>query len=156
MVRSVKQSICSVAEICLAFLKHAETYYRDRDGNPTSKLDTYKRTIRRIREQFGEMSSQEFGKQELKLLMKQVIDEKHVRKSINHFANRVRGIFKWAYNEDMAPIDTLVSLQAVSGLKEHRSEAIESEPVLPVPEVDFLKTIRHVTPMMRDLLLFCR
>jgi hypothetical protein len=45
----------SVAELLLAYLEHAERYYRGPDGNPTKELDKIKLSIRVMRELHGEV-----------------------------------------------------------------------------------------------------
>ncbi len=55
---------------------------------------------------------------------------------VNQAINLVRAIFRWGVAEEIIPADVHVALTAVASLRRGRSDARETDPVLPVPEAD--------------------
>ena len=50
----------SVGELCLVFLRHAETHYV-KDGKPTSEVHILKSVIRPLNELYGMLPAKDFG-----------------------------------------------------------------------------------------------
>src|SRR5262245_9326770 len=63
----------SVADALLAFLDHAERYYRTPDGRPTKEVDEIKRAIRPVRELYGVKPATEFGPKSLAAIRQHMI-----------------------------------------------------------------------------------
>jgi hypothetical protein len=55
------------------------------------------------------------------------------RKLINKDVHRVRGMFGWAIEHEMLPVEVHQALRRVKGLRKGRSAARETMPVQPVP-----------------------
>jgi hypothetical protein len=51
----------TVAELLLAFWRHAEQHYRHPDGTPTSEIDNFAQAIRITRELYGHTLVWQFG-----------------------------------------------------------------------------------------------
>jgi integrase len=62
-----------------------------------------------------------------------MIADGHCRSSINKNMGRVRRMFRWAIENELCPPSILTALEAVQGLQQGRTEAVEGEPVKPVP-----------------------
>jgi hypothetical protein len=54
--------------ICLAFWKHAQTFYVDPEGRPTGEAINFRYAIRPLRRMFGELPAVQFGPKALKSL----------------------------------------------------------------------------------------
>jgi len=64
----------SVAEICLRFWKHGESYYRLVDGSPSGELDNYKHAQATLVDLYGHTPGCEFGPLKLKAVRQKMID----------------------------------------------------------------------------------
>ncbi|NNM84740.1 MAG: site-specific integrase [Phycisphaerales bacterium] len=122
-----------VAEVCLAFLKHVQSYYRTPAGKPTSEQATFKGLIKLLREAYGTAPAKDFGPLQLQVLRQQMLKLDWCRKYINAQTDRVKLLFKWATAQGMVPAGVYETLRCVAGLRAGRSGARESDPVRPVP-----------------------
>ena len=52
----------TVAELCLAFWKHAQVHYRGPDGTPSEELGNFKATIKTVRLLYGDTASEELAR----------------------------------------------------------------------------------------------
>lgn len=80
----------------------------------------------------GRERARDFGPLKLQTVRNEMIAAGWKRKSINIHIGRVRRMFQWAASQELMPVETLTALQTVSGLREGRTKAAESAPVLPV------------------------
>lgn len=134
----------TVAELMAAYLRFAEGYY-SRDGVPTSEYTCMKDALRPVRELYSRTSIREFGPIALKAVRQRMVDQGLCRRLINQRVNRIRRMFKWGVENELAPPDVLHSLQAVAPLKKGRTTARESEPVRPVPFEHVEAVLPHVS-----------
>jgi len=125
----------TVAELLAAFFQHAQRYYVKPDGTPSSEQGGFRLAIRRVLGLYGRTRAVEFGPLAMKAVRQSMIDDDLSRGVINQLVNRIRRIFKWGVENELVPATTLHALQAVAGLRYGRSEARETEPVKPVPDV---------------------
>ncbi len=142
----------SVVELLAAFARHAKRYYVKPDGQPTSELGNYKRLIGRIKGLYGKAPAREFGPLALKAIRHRMIQDGLTRTGINHDINRIRHIFKWGVENELVPPSVLQALQAVAGLRYGRTEAEESEPIRPVPDVFVDAVVPHVAPQVAAMI----
>ena len=149
----------TVSEIVLAFWKHAKDYYRkpvlNPDGSqktdpsgkpvtePTTEVRNLKRVLRPLRRHYGDTLAHEFGPLALKAFRQHMIQLGWCRRSVNSNIARVKMVFKWAVAEELVPPSVHYGLIAVSGLKAGRSDAIQSDPVKPVPDEFVEATLLH-------------
>jgi integrase len=141
----------TVNEVLAAYLEHAQTYYRDGDGNPTSEYAALRIVARWLRREVGTESAENFGPKRLKVLRQTFVDEGWVRKTVNDHVKRVRRIFSWAASEEIIAVTTAQALDTVKGLGAGRSEAKESDPVLPVTDSDVKATLDHLPEVVADM-----
>lgn len=147
----------TVSRLCVKYIEeHARLYYR-KNGRETSELSTIQAALKPLIKQYGRSKVVEFGPSKLKRVRQTMIDRGLVRASINQNINRIRRLFKWGVENELVPSDVHVALTAVAGLRHGRSEAVESEPVEPVPEADIEAVLpflgRHVAAMIQLQLL---
>lgn len=66
---TVSPTRLTVAELSDAYLEHAEIYYRDSSGKPTSTLTEIKVSLNRLLEFYGDLPAVEFGPEALRVLL---------------------------------------------------------------------------------------
>jgi integrase len=135
----------TVNEILVAFWAYAETYYRDPDGNPTLELDNYKYALRPLKALYGHTPVADLDQRALKAIRQRMIDDGLARGNINSRIGKIRRVVKWAAEEQLAPASVHHALATVSGLKQGRSQARETEPVKPVARTVVDHTLSHLT-----------
>lgn len=141
----------TVAEMLLAFWRHAQQHYRHPDGTPTSEIHSYRVAIRATRELYGHTLANEFGPLALKAIRKRLIDAGLSRPVINGRVARVRAMFKWGVSEELVPETVYRALATVAGLQKGRTEAPEPPPVRPVAEAVVEATLPHLRPVVRAM-----
>jgi integrase len=65
---------------------------------------------------------------------------------------RIKRLFKWGVENEHVPATVYNALQVVVGLKEGRTEAKESEPVMPVPDALVVAVRPLVSPQVRAMI----
>ena len=141
----------SVNEVLLAFLDHAERYYRTPDGRMTSEVGEVTWAIKLVRELFGFTRAAEFGPPNLAVVRQHMIKLKWCRSLINRRIDRVKRAFKWAASEELVPVTTYEALRTLAGLRKGRTEARESKPIKPVNPEDVKATLPFLTPRLRAM-----
>lgn len=141
----------SVNELVLAYVRHAEGYYR-KNGEPTSEVRNIKLALRPLCRLYGPTAAGSFGPVALKAVRRDMVDAGLCRTEVNKRIRHALRAFKWAVGEELVPASTHHGLVAVGGLRRGRCEARESEPVRPVPDglVDAVRPFvsRHVWAMI--------
>ncbi|MCC6228518.1 MAG: site-specific integrase [Phycisphaerales bacterium] len=143
-------SSITITELCVAFVRHAESYYQ-RDGQPTCAVAAVKAAIRRLRARFGNLPASTFGPRALKDLRASMIREGLSRKTINGYVSTVALAFRWGTSEELLPSGMYESLKSLAPLKRGRSEAKEGAPVPPVADAVIDATKRHLPRQLRDM-----
>lgn len=126
----VASQVWDRGDIVDAYREHAGGYYR-KNGDVTSEVSCVD-TVSRFLEPYRDELAMDFGPLKLKRVRDAMVEAKIVRDSINKHMGRVKRLFRWAVSEELIPADTLTALETVEGLRKGRSNAVESEPVLPV------------------------
>jgi integrase len=78
------------------------------------------------------------------------------RSTVNDTIGRVRQMFRWAVARELVGPDRLHALQALEPLHPGQTKAIERPPVEPVGDEVFEATLRHLSPVVADLLRVAR
>jgi integrase len=142
----------SVAELLLAFLRHAERHYRRPDGTNTDELANCKQTARVVRETHAHVPAAEFGPLALKAVRQRMIERGWSRKNINLHVGRIRRAFKFGVENEVVPAVVLAALKAVPGLLAGRTSAKETAPILPVADALVDATLPHVSRHVAGLI----
>ena len=141
----------SVAELILAYLKFADTYYL-KNGRPTKEPALLRLSFRALRQLYGHSPARDFGPLAIKAVRKAMLDAKLSRPEINRRVGRIVRAFRWAVENEMVPPSVHHGLKAVSGLKRGRTEAREPAPIGPVPEADVDAIKPHVSRQVWGLI----
>jgi len=141
----------TIVELIAAYWKHAERYYVDRDGKPTSTQHNIRSALGPVRRLYGESAARDFGPTALKAVRQVYLDKGWSLSTINDSASKVRTMFRWAVENELVPADMHQALMAVAGLRAGRSEAPQGEPVQPVPEQHVEAIRAHVSHRLQAL-----
>jgi integrase len=120
----------TINEVILAYVHHAEGYY----GKDSKELGCVKDALKPVKALFGREPADSFGPKKFKVVRQRMVEKGWCRKYVNHQADRVRRIFKWAASEELVSGEVYHALLAVSGIRRGVPGVRESEPVKPVPE----------------------
>ena len=111
----------TVGQLCLAYHRHAEMFYRDEAKN-------YQKSLKILIENFRSIPCSEFGPLKLQQLQNEMC-KKHVRSQVNKSISRVKAVFRWGVSQEMVPADIMMALDCVRGLQKGRSVAKMSKNV---------------------------
>jgi integrase len=146
-----------VSELILAYFRHAETYYV-KHGRQTSEVDNIRQALRFVRKLYGTTAAEGFGTRALKDVRQAMIEAGRSRKLINKDVHRIRGMFRWAVEEELLPVGVHEQLTRLRGLRKGRSDARETPKVGPVPVAAVQAILPHLPPTvaaMVQLQLLC-
>jgi integrase len=146
----------TVAEVILAFHRHATGYYVDPDGKPTKELLVIRYALRPVRELYGLTPAAEFGPLRLKAVRQQMVEAGLSRALINRRVSVVKRVFKWACSEELIPPATYEGLRTVAGLERGRTAAREADPVEPVDDGVVDATLPHLPEHVRAIIELLR
>jgi integrase len=138
----------TVAEVVAAFRRHAIGYY-----GPTSKTaKNMDESVRPAVKLFARTPALEFGPLRLKAVRESMIAAGRVRSNINRHISNIRGVFKWAAENELIPASVFHGLMAVKGLQAGRSGAVEGHAVKPVPVEHVEAVIPYVAPQVAAMI----
>jgi integrase len=159
--QDVQATDLTIAELIARYWKHVEEYYRHADGTPTGEVQAMRYALRPLNHLHGSLSVADFGPSALKAVRELMIQGyRHpkygpqpslCRTRINAQVKRIRRMFKWAIENDLAPASVHQALCAVAPLKRGRTQAKESEPVKPVVRAVVEETLPILRPMLADM-----
>jgi integrase len=141
----------TIADLILAFWRHAEVHYRHPDGTPTSELANYRQSLRLLRKMYEDEPTAKFSPSKLKAIRARWVADGICRQQINLRVGRLKRVFKWGVSEEMVRVEVWQALCAVQGLQAHRTQAVESKPVGPVSAEHVAGTVSHLRPQVRDM-----
>jgi integrase len=149
----------TVNEIILAYLEHAQTYYkpiRKRDGEPgrSGEIGCIRDALDIVAELYGRTPAIDFGPRCLKAVRAKMLEKGWSRRYANHQTNRVRRMFRWATEEELIDAHVSHALQAVRGLRKGQPGLRETKRVRPAPKAAIKAVLRHVPPMVKAMILF--
>jgi integrase len=141
----------TIAELILAFWRHAEIHYRHADGTPTSELANYRQSLRLLRAMYEDEPAAAFSPSKLKAIRARWVANGICRHQVNLRVGRVKRVFKWAVSEELVPVTVFQALCTVQGLQANRTEAVESKAVEVVSDMHVAAAVAHLRPQVRDM-----
>jgi hypothetical protein len=153
----------SVAELCAAYWKFAERYYRKR-GKKTSYIYKVRAVIHWLDVLYGEMTAAAFDSLLLMRLQDSLASErdgktgeaKYTRRYVNDLIGVVPRIFKWAGKQRLVPKTVSIELREVEPLEAWRSDAREPDPIKPIDDATVEATLAHLSPTIAAMVRFQR
>src|ERR1700722_12993597 len=144
----------TVTELVAAFIRHAQGYYLDHNGKPTSELSEYTLSLRPVNHLYDTLAADDFGPLKLKAVRELMVNgyahprygpqQALCRSLINKRVRRIVAAFRWGVSEELLGESNWHALKSVGGLKKGRSKAKENEPVEPVALELVEKTLPHL------------
>lgn len=142
----------SVAEVMLAYVRFADGYYRDADGQPTREVETMKLAFRPLKGLYAHTPAAKFGPLALETVQTKMIEPGLARRVINQRIGYVKRMFRWASKKQLVAPIVYYGLLCVDGLKRGRSAAKETDPVRPVPDARVDAILPFLPPTLRAML----
>jgi integrase len=140
----------TIVELVAAYWKFAQGYYV-KNGRKTDELASIRVALKYLRESYGDTQAAKFGPLSLKTIRQRMVDAGSSRDYVNKLVARIRRCFKWGCENEMVPVAVHQSLMTVAGLAKGKTEARETDPVLPVDEVTVDTTIPQLPPIVADM-----
>lgn len=117
----------TLAEALVGYVREADGFYRDADGNPTRGLEDVRRFARLLRVHADvTIPAVEFTPARLKGVQ-QGLAAKYVRIQVNKFMVQARRFARWSFLEDLIPLELCEKLRAVPGLRAGRAGVKEGK-----------------------------
>jgi hypothetical protein len=142
-----------INDLLLAYFKHVQLYYC-KNGVATSEQDNIRQALRFVRQLYGSTPATEFGPKALKNVREAMIAVDRCRKLINKDMHRVRGMFRWAVEEELLPETVHARLMKVRGLRRGASSARETPKVRPVSVKHVKVILPHLPPQVAAMVRF--
>jgi integrase len=145
-----KIALPCLAELCLAYLEHAEAYYA-----ASTEFANIKLAIRPISELYATTQADAFGAIQYKAVREWWLsDPARSRSYVNKQMKRLVRVLKWGVGAGLMPPENLAIIKCIDPLKRGRCTAKESKPVLPVPAALVMSTLPHLTQVVADMVRF--
>lgn len=142
---------------CIArYLDHCQEYYR-----ASNEYSNIKAALGELRWQHDRYI-EEFGAAMYKEVREALISRPGVTRSfVNRRMQVIRSWVKWCVGEELIDANVHVAIQCIAPIKKGRTSLLETEPVKPVSEAEIAATIKHLPPVVADMvrlqrLLGCR
>lgn len=140
----------TIVELIVAYKRFAEGYYR-KNGKPTSEVYSILCAARVLKDLYGRELVNDFGPLKLQAVQQAMIRKGWNRSSINKQTGRIVRMFRWGVRQELVGATVAQALREVGGLHKGRSQAPESEPVLPVDDSVVNATLPHMPPIVADM-----
>ena len=112
--------------------------------------------MRFVRGLYADVPAVNFGPLALKAVREKMIAHGWTRGTINKQVDRVRRKFRWGVENELVPPATHQALTAVTDLRRGKSEARETEPILPVLDAVVQETLPRLPAIVADMVRFQR
>lgn len=132
-----------ISRLAVNYIEFARGYYR-KNGSLTSEFHVIQMALRPLIALFGCEKAHLFGAKKLKQVRESMIESGLARTSINQAIQRINRMFRWATENEYVDVTVYQACKAVTGLRRGRCEAVEPEPVAPVPAAHIESVQPHV------------
>jgi integrase len=145
----------TIRKLAAAYMNHARTYYR-KGGVETTEVKCICLALKMLLKRFGGQPAADFDALKLEDVRDRMVAVGWVRGSINRHVGRIRRMFRWGVKRKLVPRDVYVDVCTLDPLLEERSEARESTPVEPVPDLRVDAALPYLSRPVRGLVEFMR
>lgn len=146
-----KPASVTIAELCAAYLRHAEKWYR-KDGEVTGTIYTVRSAVRALDALYGDRDAAEFTATTFDVVLANLAEQKLSRPYINSLAAVIKQLFRWGARQRLVPVGAWHEAQLVANLQQGRTEAYEPAPVEPVAESLVEATLPHLPTVVQDMI----
>lgn len=138
----------SVAMLIRDYLIHCRAYYGTQTG---SEFHSIKAALKPVRNLYSDHDAASFDPVAFKAVRQTMIEAGLSRQGINPRMKRVLRGFKWAASEGKLPAAVYETLRLIPSLKRGRTNAPETEPVLPVEDDVVEITLTAMASIVADM-----
>ncbi len=135
----------AVSEIILGYWRHAQDYYRDRNGKPSGEQGKIRVALRQVKRHYGAARVAEFGPLALNAVRQSLLGTGIGRKYCNDQIRRIVRMFAWASENELIDGNVYRDLLSVKGLRKGKTDAPEGIPVKPVPDEHVDAILQYVS-----------
>lgn len=139
-----------VIEVIVSYLRFAQGYYR-KDGHATSEYPSILHALRFVEPLYGRQPVSDFGPIALQAVMQRMIEHGLARRTINQHIGRIKRLFKWAVAQELIEPRISQALGSVTGLRQGRTAARETSPVMPVQDAVVETTLRFLPTVVANM-----
>jgi integrase len=140
----------TLVELAAQYKAWAKCYYR-KGGKVTNEYTAVVNAIKVAAKMYGHDPASAFGPLRLKVVQQAMIKLDWSRKQINKQVGRIVRMFSWATSQELVPPGVAHALREVDGLRQGRTEARETSPILPVDDATIDATVAHLSPLVADM-----
>ncbi len=145
-----KPSKLTMAQVSLAFLNHAETYYVQ-----GKEYEQFKVACKPISELYADTLASAFSSVEYKACRAWwLTGNTRTRQYVYKQARRLVAIVNWSVAEGLMPAANYQAIKCVDTLRFGRTQAPVAKPVVPVPDEIVAATLPHLTTVVADMVRF--
>jgi integrase len=145
----------TVIELIARYWQFAKGYYR-KDGECTREAPGIKQALKPLKNLYGKQPATEFGPIGLKVIRSRLVENDTSRKYANKQIQRIVRMFKWAVHEELISPTVHLALAAVPGLRKGKTEARETDPIMPVDDAIVDATLAYLPAIPGDMVQFQR
>jgi integrase len=143
-----QQSGVTITELIVDYVRHVEATH---GSGLNSELHRVRPILRIVRELYGRTPAADFGTLAYKAIRQRLIDQGLARTNINASMKRIVRFLKWCAIEEKLPVEIPQRLAMIPGLRRGKTDAKESEPVLPVDDRLVEATLPFLPEIVADM-----
>jgi len=140
----------TVEQLAERYHEWAVTYYR-KNGRSTGEAERIRDAMGPVVDLCGILPVAKFTPADLEACRGTMIRKGWARTTINKSCERIRRVFKWGTRKAGLPAEAWYRLLTVEPLKKGRTEARETEAVLPAPEEHLQAALPFLPPALRAM-----
>jgi hypothetical protein len=140
----------TIVELSALYLDFAQGYYR-KGGKLTSQVHIIQQSLRGLNELYARTPASEFGPLAMQAVQLKMVERNLSRKTVNHFCETVKRMFKWGVSKQLIPVGVYQALLTVRGIPQGRGMARETSPVKPVATAVIEATLPHLPAVVADM-----
>lgn len=131
----VDREALTISRLAIMYVEHAQQYYR-KNGQQTGEVYGVKMALKPLVEMFGREKVSHFGPRKLIAVREAMIGLDWARNTVNQSVRKITRMLRWAAENEYADASICVQCRMVTGLREGRCNARETERIQPVSQCD--------------------
>ena len=142
------QGTHTLAMVMADYLVYAKSYF---GISPSSEWHRIKYALAPIKKLYASLPAADFASPHFKAVRQHLLDQDLCRNTINAHMKRIVRMMKWAASEGIVPANVFETLRLIPGLRKGRTTARETEAVKPVDASVVELTLKHLPPLVADM-----
>lgn len=150
VVKRRQAKVVTINGLIINYLRFCKSHYLKR-GELTSEWYSVKAVMQRLKKQHGSTKVLDFGPVVFKEFRETLIAERLKRSTINHYCCHIKWMFERAAEDELIDASLYHRIKLVRNIQMGRSEAVESQDVMPVEQSMVDATIKHLSKQLGDM-----